>query len=109
MQQRTETACCDVATGILTESPTTPDHTNRLNWAKYCYSAPATVMQQAIWYVVMDPTVNAAGTACTDANIKAAVTNNLSYLTPLAPTTAGIGLAMIAPPAPYVAPQTTGS
>jgi hypothetical protein len=101
IQQRSETACADVAKGILAEDPATPNHTQRLSWAKYCLGSPATVMQQSLWYIVTDPTVNAAGTACLDADLKNAVTNALPYILGNAPS----GSAALGATAPMVAPM----
>jgi hypothetical protein len=85
MQQRTQVACISTAQDITYEDPATPDHTKRIAWSKYAFQWPQTVSEQAIWYVVIDPTVQSKGNTCTDADIKNVIIAQLPTLMLLVP------------------------
>lgn len=85
MQQRTQVACISTAQDISYEDPATPDHDKRLKWSKYAFQWPQTVAEQAIWYVVIDPTIQSSGVGCADTDIKNVVIAQLPTLMLLAP------------------------
>jgi hypothetical protein len=87
MKQRTQVAVVSTAQDISYEDPSTPDHETRMKWVKYAFQWTATVEEQAIWYVVIDPIVQSKGAACEDIDIKNVVVAQLPTLILLAPGT----------------------
>jgi hypothetical protein len=85
MRQRTQVACVLVAQDIANEDPVTPDHSNRLRWAKYTMAWPIAVMENAIWYVCINPTILAAGINCADDDIKFVIVSILPILISMTP------------------------
>lgn len=73
--QRMTVACAFVAQAVLAESDQTPNHAQRVTWARKALSDPRAMAKTMIWAVLADPViVNAgAGAGVTDAQITTAV------------------------------------
>lgn len=52
LKQRIAVACVIAAEAIRTEDPGTPNHVNRLVWAKRVYQAPEVAASSMIWPVL---------------------------------------------------------
>jgi hypothetical protein len=85
MQQRTQVGCISAAQDITYEDPATQDHDKRLKWSKYAFQWPQSVMDQSIWYVVIDPIIQSKGVTCADADIKNVIIAQLPTLITLVP------------------------
>jgi hypothetical protein len=72
-QGRVKVACLKYADSIMIEAANTPGHTSRLRWAQQTFQSPDQVAQQLQPPTVMDPAVQTAGAAITDAPLQAAV------------------------------------
>ena len=56
-QAQIEVAVVDAAQAIISESPATPDHANRILWANYAINNSAVAFSPFIWQVVLNPTI----------------------------------------------------
>ena len=70
---RVKTACLKFADYIMNEAPNTPAHISRMNWASNCFKQPDMVAVAVQNPVVMDASVQSAGSAITDAALQSAV------------------------------------
>jgi len=70
---RVKTACLSYAQYISIEASNTPAHNSRYRWAQNCFQQPDMVAQQITQPVVLNPNVQSAGSAITDADLQAAV------------------------------------
>ena len=70
---RVKVAAIKYADSIVIEPGSTPAHTSRLKWSNLCYQAPDQQAMQIQQFVVWDPSVQAAGSAVTDAELQGAV------------------------------------
>jgi hypothetical protein len=70
---RVKVACLKYADSIMIEATSTPAHNSRLRWAQQAFMQPDLVAQQVQPPTVMDPAVQSAGAAVTDAALQGAV------------------------------------
>lgn len=63
------------ATGVMTEADTTPNHANRLLWAKTVFANPADAGQRMMWPVLAQNRASTLAqiTGATDAAVQTAV------------------------------------
>jgi hypothetical protein len=69
MKDRVTAAVVQGAGDIKNEDPSTPNHENRIAWADYAFANSQGIAENAMWDVVMNPAINAAGEAATDQDI----------------------------------------
>jgi hypothetical protein len=69
MKSRVTAAVAQCSADILNEDPATPNHANREEWANFALNNSQGIAEQAMWSVVMNPTINAAGENATDQDI----------------------------------------
>jgi hypothetical protein len=72
---RVKVSCLKFADYILLEAATTPAHNARVRWATSTFQMPEQAAIQVQPPTVMDPAVQAAGAAITDAGLQSAVEN----------------------------------
>lgn len=70
---RVKVACLHFAAYVNSEPTNTPAHTSRVRWAQNCVLNPDGTANQITPPAVMEPPVQAAGAAVTDANLQTAV------------------------------------
>lgn len=73
LQQRTEVSVVKVANYIQYESPETPDHENRIAWARWAVKNSMVAVNSFRWAVAFDPTVAAQRRAINDDQLDAIV------------------------------------
>jgi hypothetical protein len=72
---RVKVSCLKFADYILNEAPTVPAHNARVRWANTTFQVPEQSAIQVQPPTVMDPAVQTAGAAITDAALQTAVEN----------------------------------
>lgn len=72
-RNRIKVACLKFADYILVEPQNTPAHNTRSKWASNTFNQPDLAAQQVQPPTVMDPAVQTAGAAITDAALQSAV------------------------------------
>jgi hypothetical protein len=72
-QGRVKIACLKFADSIMDENPTIPAHNVRMKWAANCFNQPDITARQIQPPTVMDPAVQAQGSAIDDPSLQAAV------------------------------------
>jgi hypothetical protein len=75
-----QAAVAKAAYDITNESGATPNHTERLAWAKTTMKDPEPAMKQMIWMVLQNTTIIASGTNFVENDIQFAVNSNIDYL-----------------------------
>jgi hypothetical protein len=70
---RVKVACLKFADSILIEASSVPAHNSRYKWAQNAFMQPDLVAMQVQPPTVMDPAVQTAGAAVTDAALQGAV------------------------------------
>lgn len=88
MKSRVTAAVAQDAADILNEDPGTPNHENRKQWAEMAMANSPTFAENAMWTVVMNPTINAAGDAASDQDILFVVSSWINDNIPAPPPTA---------------------
>ncbi len=73
MKGRVTAAVAHNSADILNEAPSTPNHVGRVEWANMALANSQGIAENAMWSVVMNPAINAAGDAATDNDILFAV------------------------------------
>lgn len=66
IKQRVTAAVAQLSADITHEDPGTPE---REAWAEMALANTTEIAESAMWTVVMNPTINSAGEACTDQDI----------------------------------------
>lgn len=69
MKSRVTAAVAQLSADITNEAPGTPNHEARASWAEMALANAQGIGENAMWSVVMNPTINAAGEAATDSDI----------------------------------------
>jgi len=77
---RTKVACLHFADYISGEDASVPAHATRLRWAQQTFVGPDNSVQQIMSTLVMDPKVQAAGAAITDADLQSSVEASVNKL-----------------------------
>jgi hypothetical protein len=77
---RIKVACLTFADYISGEEPSVAAHNTRLKWAQSVFASPDAVAAGIQPTVVMDPSVQAAGSAITDADLQAAVETTVNKI-----------------------------
>jgi hypothetical protein len=85
MKNRVTAAVAQNAADILNEDPATPNYENRQAWANAALQNSPGIAEQAMWDVVMNPTINAAGDAATDQDILFVVSSWINENIPIPP------------------------
>jgi hypothetical protein len=70
---RIKVSCLKYADSIMLEASTVPAHNTRQRWATNCFQNPDMVAQQVQPPTVMDPAVQADGSAILDSALQGAV------------------------------------
>lgn len=75
LRQKIAVACVVAAEAIRLEDPATPNHANRLEWAKKVYQSPTNAAADMIWPVLAQNKAasNSAILGASDASIQTAV------------------------------------
>jgi hypothetical protein len=87
MKDRVTAAISKSAGDIKNEDPGTPNHENRIEWANFAFANTQSLADQAMWDVVWNPAINAAGEASTDNDIQFAVNTWVNENIPIPPPT----------------------
>jgi hypothetical protein len=87
MKDRVTAAVSKSAGDIKNEDPGTPNHDSRIEWANYAFANAQGIADQAMWDVVWNPAINAAGEASTDNDIQFAVNSWVNANIPIPPPT----------------------
>jgi hypothetical protein len=82
MKNRVTAAMAQNAGNIRNEDPTTPE---RQQWADYAFANTQSLAEQAMWDVVMNPTINNAGDTATDQDILFVVSSWINMIIPPPP------------------------
>jgi hypothetical protein len=69
MKSRVTAAVAQLSADITNEDPGTPNHEARESWAEMALANSQGIAENAMWTVVMNPTINSAGEAATDNDI----------------------------------------
>jgi hypothetical protein len=77
---RVKVACMTFADYIINEASTTTAHNTRMKWATQTMQSPDAAAAQIAQPVVMDPNVQADGSAIDDATLQIAVESTLNKL-----------------------------
>lgn len=83
LQQQIEVSVITDTQDIFNEDPSTPDHTNRWNWASWANKNSSIAWVPFAWPVAMNPTIQAAvivdpsGQSVTDSDVQFVVTSTL--------------------------------
>jgi len=87
MKSRVTAAVAQNAADIINEDPATPNHENREQWANFALANTPGIAENAMWSVVMNPTINAAGDNATDQDILFATSSWINANIPAPPAT----------------------
>jgi hypothetical protein len=82
MTQRVTAAVAQNSADILNEDPTTDE---RKQWAEFAMANTKGIAENAMWTVVMNPTINTAGDAATDQDILFVVSSWINDTIPAPP------------------------
>ena len=77
---RVKVACLTFAEYIINEPQTTPAHNTRFRWATSAVQSPDSAAAAVTPIVVMDPNVQAQGSAISDADLQTAVETALNKM-----------------------------
>jgi len=77
---RVKVACLKYASSILIEATSVAAHNTRVQWAQNTTASPDAAAQRTTPPVVMDPAVQSAGSAITDAALQTTVETTINKL-----------------------------
>lgn len=81
LRDRVRYAILHSAAYVLIEDPATPDHADRIDWARKAFAEALQMpIRQVMVYVITDATVAQVGAAATDAQLQAAIDAAIPYL-----------------------------
>lgn len=75
---RTRIACLHYAQFISNEATTVPAHVTRLAWAQKTFDNSENAVNEIMPILIMDPKVQAAGTAITDEDLQSALETSVN-------------------------------
>lgn len=78
LRKRIEGACLKIANDIINEAASTPNHLQRIVWAKNIFFAPGRQIDILINPVILNPAIYAAGELCTDDDIEFVISSEIT-------------------------------
>ena len=81
MRKRVIAAIGKTAYAIMSEPSTTPNHSERIKWAKRALKTTNQVVDDLLWYIALDAAIAEAGNQTTDEQILDAVSRNIDLST----------------------------